>query len=153
MNDGDARPDRPLDVLVVRPRAAVERHEDSSGLLELRDPRNVQTFLGLPLDHAVKEAVHVPDGRGQDIHAGRRDELRRLFGGCEGTHAFVDLVENLRGCSDVADLAFDQDRWVDRLDRLHGSACLVRVLLDRQLGAVKDDLIESGRGRVLCVLQ
>jgi hypothetical protein len=40
-----------------------------------------------------------------------------------------------------------------RLDRFDGSARLLRILVDRQLGAIDDDLVVAAPGRVLGLLQ
>ena len=60
---------------------------------------------------------------------------------------------DLRPGADVADLALDQDRRIDGLERFNGLFRLADVLFERQRGEVEDGGVETRFGDVQGVRQ
>src|SRR5208283_5282000 len=135
--------DRTLEIVVVGARSAVQCHEDPDGGFDLRDPRNIQPFLHVAVNHAREHSVHVADRGGQHVNQSSIDELLRLLRRGQNAHALRNLVEHSRRRADPADLALDKNRRVDRFDRLDRLLCLGDVFLDGERRPVEADCVES----------
>src|SRR5579863_1370960 len=101
-------------------------------------------LFSFPFDHALHQAVHVADGRRENVDAGGGDEFFRFVG------SGAEFGQVRRGCvnfgagADVADFAFNQNVGIDGFQFLHGVAGLAYVFVERQRGKIEDDGIEAG---------
>jgi len=74
MDDIHAGIDGSYEIGIVRSRPAMKRKQRSSRSLDGRNPFDVQVLFGLSLSHAPQHAMHVADGRRQDVYAGCLDK-------------------------------------------------------------------------------
>ena len=140
----DAGLDGAAEIVVVGAGAAVQREQRPSFFFYCGDALDIEMLFSFSFDHALHQAVHVADGRRENVDAGGGDEFFRFVG------SGAEFGQVRRGCvdfgagTDVADFAFDQNVGIDGFQFLHGVAGLAHVFVERQRGKIEDDGIEAG---------
>src|SRR5262249_36579477 len=79
VNDCHTRFDRLLRIFVAGSGTTVERHEDTSRRFNLGNSLDIQTLLGLTVNHTLQQPMHISDSRRKHINPGRVDELLYFF--------------------------------------------------------------------------
>src|SRR5215469_12191767 len=96
-------------------------------------------FPRLAIYHAFDHAVRITDGWRQDVGTGRLDESFRFRRTRQTFRDVQNLFVYLRTGSDVADLSFYQDGWVDLFESFDSFFGLAQIFFERQRREVEND--------------
>src|SRR5215472_3757409 len=89
--------------------------------------------------HAFDHAVHVTDGWCQDVNTGRFDESFRFSRTRQTFRDVQNPFVYFRTGSDVTDLSFYQDGWVDLFESFDSLFGLAQIFFERQRREVEND--------------
>ncbi len=112
----------------------MQSQKDVGRGLDFSNSINLKMFLGCTVHHTLHHAMGIPHSRRENIDPGGFDKMPCLRSGCQNLVRSLYVLMNFRTGSDIADLAFDQNRRVDGLERFDGFLCLSDVLFKWQGG-------------------